>query len=117
MHTQVLKVHVICRTDEELFLLLCTAHVAVATSNTIILLLLSVLLLLLLLELHISVLVLSMGQCVVQALRVVPGLLCTLLVGSSLGSRGLRKLEVVVTTTLAGVGGDCLHVEATTIHG
>lgn len=47
----------------------------------------------------------------------VPGLLCTLLVGSSLSSRGLGKLEVVVGTVLPGVGWDGLHVEATTIHG
>ena len=47
----------------------------------------------------------------------VPGLLCTLLVGSSLSSRSLGKLEVVVRTVLPGVGWDGLHVEATAIHG
>lgn len=86
VHAYVLEVHVVCGPDEELLVLLSTAHFSL--HYTIVLLLLCMLLLLLL-QLHVSVLIFPMRQCVIKALGVVPCLLCTLLIGGALGTRSL----------------------------
>ena len=96
------KMHVIVCSDEELLLLRCI-HVASIV--------------LLLLDLHVSIFVLTVRKCMVQALSVIPGLLCTLLTARTLRPWRMWKLEVINVLPLCiCIGWNCLHLYATAIH-
>lgn len=100
---EIVKMHVVGRSNKELLLLL-HAHVLLALP------------LILLLQLHVAVLILSVRKCVIQALGVIPGLLCILLAAArSLGSRRMWQLEIVFAV-LARIHRDRLHVEPTAVH-
>lgn len=97
--------HIVCRPNKELLLLLLNAHILLALP------------LILLLQLHVPVLVFTVREGVIQALSVVPGLLCILLAAAcALGARGMWQLEVVFAV-LARVHRYRLHVKATAVHG
>lgn len=102
---QVLQMHVVGGANEELLLLLSTSNVTAVSCSVVILLLL---------QLHVAILVLAVGQRVIQALSVVPCLLRTLLTARALGPWSLWQLEMVVSACL--VGGDGLHVQAAAVH-
>ena len=69
--TQILDVHVVRGSNKELLLLLLSAVCLARIARTIVLLLL--------LQLHVTVFVFAVRKCVIQTLRVIPCLLCTLL--------------------------------------
>lgn len=101
---EVVEVHVVCGPNKELLLLLHT-HILLPLP------------LILLLDLHVPILVFAVRKCMIQALSVVPSLLCILLSGTgTLRSRCMRQLEVIVFAVLIRVHRDRLHVEATAIH-
>jgi len=103
MHaSQILHMHVISGSNEELLLLLLSTIDIGWIASTIVLLLL--------LQLHVTVFIFTMRKCVIQTLRVVPCLLCTLLSTGTLCTWCLWQLEVIVATLLVWICRNRLHV-------
>jgi len=97
---KILQMHIVCRSNEELFLLLLLWVAAACV--------------LLLLQLHVSVFILAVRQRMIQALRVVPSLLSTGLIAGTLSSGCMRQLKVVILSIC--IRWNSLHMQATAIH-
>jgi len=91
-------VHIISRSNKELFLLL-VGGVSY-----------SIVVLLLLLQLHVPILILPMRKRMIQTLSMIPGLLRTLLAADALCPWSLWQLEMVVSSWLVWICRYCLHV-------